>query len=98
MINVHSLLQHSWAQWGWKGGTLYKLFKSTNHDIILIQDTTYGKTHMMETFSKIFPRWEVCAVESNGSFGGVLFYWNPLVSEFNPFRNGRGILIQGVFK
>jgi hypothetical protein len=42
------------------------------------------------------PSWEICAVNSVGTSGGLLVMWDPLYFSLTPFLTRGGILLTGL--
>ena len=49
-----------------------------------------------EFFLGILKDWEVCVVDAEGQFKGILAIWNPRVYNFKDFKTGVGILLEGI--
>jgi len=49
-------------------------------------------------FLRLFPSWEVCALDATGRSGGLLCIWNPDVCDLAPLSLFSGILLVGRLK
>ena len=48
----------------------------------------------IEIFSKFFPNWKFCVVDSKGFSRGLLFEWNPEKDNLNSFLTPLGIFLE----
>ena len=49
-------------------------------------------------FAKIKPRWEYCAIDALGLFGGILSAWNPRLIRCKYYHSFSSILLSTSFK
>jgi len=78
--------------------SLKRLFDRIRPDIICIQETMASADKACAYFQRLFPGWDVVAIDANGMSGGVLCGWNPKFCDFKAFSTSAGILVQGFMR
>ena len=78
--------------------SLKRFFTCNRPDLLCIQETMASAEKGCSYFLRIFPGWEVAALDSIGSSGGVLCIWNPRVCDFKAYSTSAGILLNGFFR
>ena len=81
-----------------KQKSLHSLFLSLSPYMILIQETMCRHFPTLHAFSKLLSRWEFCATNASGLFGGLLTGWNPHTVRCKAFEMVGGILVQAKFR
>lgn len=74
-----------------------RLVLSVNPVVILVQETMTSSLDACETFLKLFPAWNICGLNADGTFGGLLVAWNSSKASFKPYVTIVGILLEGIF-
>jgi len=72
-----------------------RMFSKLKPNIVLIQETMCCSAKACEVFIKIFPRWDVSALDGEDMFGGLFETWNPLVVDLKPFSFCARLFLKG---
>lgn len=78
--------------------SLKRLFADLRPDLLCIQETMATAERASSCFLRIFPRWEVAAIDASGLSGGSLCIWNPRVCALKAFQTSAGILLTGYIR
>ena len=87
---------------GFGGGpkfrALKKLFLNNIVNVYFIQETMNLGTKACELILRILKYWELCSLDVDGIYGGLVATWNPSTYSFKPFRACTRILLEGKFQ
>ena len=81
-----------------KQKSLHHLLAFVSPDIILLQETMNNTYPTLLAFSKLYPGWDFCAINSKGLSRGILLGWNPLRVRCKDFKTLVGILLKAHFR
>jgi len=81
-----------------KFSALRRLFLLLHPDLVLVQETMSEGHKACQLFLKLFPGWEVYAIDASGRSGGLLYIWNPLTCDLVPFIMPSSIVLVGHLK
>ena len=81
-----------------KKNALYCLFSNIRTHKILLQESSVSRDKAREALSPLLVGWNICTMDANSLFGGLILTWNPTVENFNGFISSVGLLIKGIVK
>ena len=73
---------------------LHDLFVSLSPDVVLFQETMTSSYPALFAFSKLYPGWDFCALNSKGLSGEILSRWNPKILKCKAYHTVAGILLK----
>jgi hypothetical protein len=84
------------------GGTLKlasvrRVLDKTRPELVLFQETMVLAEKARDFMFKIRPNWLCCAVNSDGSSGGLMVSWDPNFFYLNPSLTCGGIFLSGFY-